>query len=87
MNHNAIYAIYPEVVTIDDSTGAFDKNGNKVEIDNVLVDNWIDPNNYKYDRIENYPSFADQFDTLYHGGYDAWKETIKLIKDKYPKPQ
>ena len=30
MNHSAIYAIYSQVVTIDDSAGAFDKNGNKV---------------------------------------------------------
>ena len=33
-----------------------------------------------------YPSFAEQFDTLYHGGYDAWKATIKQVKDEIPKP-
>jgi hypothetical protein len=33
MNHDAIYALYPNVVTVDDGTGAFDKDGNKVEID------------------------------------------------------
>lgn len=38
MNHNAIYALYPQVVTIDDGTGAFDKDGNKVEIDQSAVD-------------------------------------------------
>ena len=38
MNHNAIRAIYPQVVTIDDGTGAFDKDGNKVEIDESAVD-------------------------------------------------
>jgi hypothetical protein len=37
-------------------------------------------------RRQEYPSFADQFDLLYHGGYDAWKETIDTIKAKYPKP-
>jgi hypothetical protein len=41
---------------------------------------------YQRDRAAEYPSFADQFDTLYHGGYDAWKATIDAIKLKYPKP-
>ena len=45
---------------------------------------WID-NQYQRDRAKAYPSFADQFDTLYHGGYDAWKATIDEVKDKYPK--
>lgn len=41
---------------------------------------------YKDDRQMAYPSFADQFDTIYHQGIDAWKAEIKLVKDKYPKP-
>ena len=32
-----------------------------------------------------YPSFADQFDLLYHGGMDAWKAAIQAVKDQYPK--
>lgn len=32
MNHEAIYNLYPQVVMIDDSKGAFDANGNQVEI-------------------------------------------------------
>ena len=28
----------------------------------------------------------DQLDDIYHNGIDAWKETIKAVKDKYPKP-
>jgi len=40
---------------------------------------------YARNRANEYPSFADQFDLLYHGGYDAWKATIKAVKDKYPK--
>lgn len=41
---------------------------------------------YKYKRAREYPSIADQFDLLYHGGYDAWKAEIDKIKEKYPKP-
>jgi uncharacterized protein YrzB (UPF0473 family) len=33
MNHQAIFKAYPNVVTIDDEAGAFDANGNIVEID------------------------------------------------------
>ena len=85
MNHNAIYALYPTVVTIDDGTGAFDAQGNKVEIDMALVNAWVDPNTYKYQRAAEYPSIVDQLDTLYHGGIDAWKAEITTVKDKYPK--
>jgi hypothetical protein len=41
---------------------------------------------YQRQRKAAYPSFADQFDLLYHGGYDAWKASITEIKDQYPKP-
>lgn len=86
MNHKAIYKLYPQVVMVDDGTGAFDKDGNKVEIDLALVNAWVDPDAYKYARAKEYPSFAEQFDTLYHGGYNAWKAQIDAIKLKYPKP-
>ena len=85
MNHQAIYALYPQVVEIHDSTGAFDAQGNKVEIDLAAVAAWIDPDTYKYQRANAYPSFADQFDLLYHGGYDAWKAAIDIVKTQYPK--
>lgn len=40
---------------------------------------------YQRNRAAEYPPIADQLDTLYHGGYDAWKAQVKAIKDKYPK--
>jgi hypothetical protein len=46
-----------------------------------------DPEAYKYQRAAAYPSFADQFDLLYHGGMDAWKAAIQAVKDQYPKPE
>lgn len=85
MNHKAIYAIYPQVVTVDDGTGAFDKDGKKVEIDLDLVNSWVDPEAYKYARAKEYPSYADQFDTIFHKGLDAWKAQIQAVKNKYPK--
>ena len=85
MNHKAIYKLYPQVVIINEGTGAFDSNGNKVEINLDLVNAWVDPEQYKYDRARAYPSIVDQLDTLYHGGYDSWKASIDVVKNKYPK--
>ena len=47
INHKAIYALYPNVVSVDDTDGAFDKDGNKVTIDESAVNSWVDPNQYK----------------------------------------
>ena len=45
-----------------------------------------DDNQYQRDRESAYPSIQDQLDTLYHQGYDGWKEMIDEVKTKYPKP-
>jgi hypothetical protein len=37
-------------------------------------------------RAVAYPSIQDQLDTLYHGGYEAWKATITAVKEEFPKP-
>ena len=41
---------------------------------------------YQRDREKEYPTWQDQLDYIYHNGIDAWKATIKVTKDKYPKP-
>ena len=41
---------------------------------------------YKRNRASEYPSYADQFDTIFHEGVDEWKAQIQAVKDKYPKP-
>ena len=87
MNHNAIYALYPNVVSIHDTKGAMDKDGNPVEIDMALVDAWVDPNAYKQERATEYPPLTEQLDYIYHNGVEAWKTNmIQPVKDKYPKP-
>jgi hypothetical protein len=40
---------------------------------------------YGAKRDAEYPSIKDQLDDIYHNGIDAWKATIKVTKDKYPK--
>jgi hypothetical protein len=87
MNHNAIYALYPQVVTVDDGDGARDAQGNKVEIDMDAVNAWVDPNTYKYKRVAEYPSIGDQLDALWKGG-DAAAEMLAIVqavKAKYTK--
>lgn len=44
-------------------------------------------NQYQRDRAKEYPPIQDQLDTLYHQGYDGWKEEINKVKEKYPKPE
>jgi hypothetical protein len=46
------------------------------------IDDGLD---YQRKRRSEYPSIADQLDDIYHNGIDAWKATIKVTKDKYPK--
>ena len=82
--HLAIYATHPAIITIHGDE-AFDAAGNPVQYDEAVVQAHIDANIYKAQRASEYPSFADQFDLLYHGGMDAWKAAIQTVKDKYPK--
>jgi hypothetical protein len=41
---------------------------------------------YAEKRATAYPSIADQLDTIYHNGIDAWKAEIAAVKTEYPKP-
>jgi hypothetical protein len=89
MNHDAIRALYPNVVTIDDGTGAFDAQGNKVEIDMAAVNAWVNPSAYKHQRAAEYPPIGDQLDALWKGGIAAEEmlATVMAVKAKYPKPE
>ena len=46
----------------------------------------LENDSYKSQRKAEYPSIEDQLDDIYNNGIDAWKASIKTIKDKYPKP-
>ena len=88
MNHQAIYKLYPQVVTVDDGTGAFDANGNKVEIDLAAVNAWVDPDAYKYKRQAEYPPITDYLDGVVKGDQaqiDKYIADCQAVKAKYPK--
>ena len=46
----------------------------------------LENDSYKSKRGAEYPSHEEQWDIMYHSGFDAWKSKIKETKDKYPKP-
>ena len=76
LDHDAIRKAYPNAVTINDGTGAFDSSGNSITLDQSLVDAaraTLDAEaaavKYKTDRTRDgstiYASFGDQLDMLY----------------------
>jgi hypothetical protein len=88
MNHKAIYALYTNVVTIDDGTGAFDAEGNKVTIDMSIVNTWVDPEAYKAKRQAEYPPMTDYLDGVAKGDQaqiDKYIADCQAVKAKYPK--
>ena len=94
LDHGAIYKAYAgTVVSIDDTAGAFDKDGKSVTLEQSKIDAARVTLNaeaaaiaYQGQRKAEYPSIENQLDDIYHNGIDAWKATIKVTKDKYPKP-
>jgi len=76
LDHEAIYKAYSTVVSIDDTAGAFDKDGNSVTLEQSKIDaarTTLDAEaaavKYKTDRTTNgstvYASLGDQLDMLY----------------------
>ena len=102
LDHQAIRKAYPNAVTIDDGTGAFDESGNSISLDQSIIDaSRVELNklNYQKDRVFNfegkvtYASIGDQLDMLYQdmlaGKLDTtgtWATHIKSVKDANPKP-
>ena len=80
----AIHKLYPNVVVIRGDV-ACDADGNEIAYDQSAVQAYIDANAFKAQRQAEYPSYADQFDTIFHDGLDAWKAQIQAVKNKYPK--
>ncbi len=84
--HKAVRALYSNVTVVNGDI-AYDKDGNEVEVDQALIDSWVDPDEHKYQRMSEYPSIGDQLDALYHAGVfpEDMANKIKAVKNKYPK--
>ena len=93
MRHQAIYNTHSTVVSINAETDARDINGNVVELDESKIKTEQDKLEKQYSdqayarkRKADYPSYAEQFDLLYHKGISGLKAELKKTKDKFPKP-
>ena len=94
MSHEAIYNTHPSVISIDDSTGAFDVNGDAVVIDQSLVDAEVirlqaayDSQAYARNRKAEYDQlnqFEMQFDDK-ENTTTTWVDKINEIKGRHPK--
>jgi len=82
--NDPLRTLYPQIVHTKNDK-AFDIDGNEVIYDKDAVQAFVDSFAYQQKRANEYPSFAEQFDTIFHDGIDAWKAQIQAIKDKYPK--
>jgi len=92
MNHKAIYALYPDVVTIreqeDGSVLCYNAKDELVKITKTVVTNWVDPEEYKYQRQQEYPPMADYLDGIVKGNDTQVQKYIDdclAVKAKYPK--
>ena len=88
----AIHTLYPEAVKTKVKSNtemyAWDKDGNEIELDLDAINNWVDPEEYKYKRQQEYKPLAEQLDMQYHDvqdGTETWLDHIKEVKAKYPK--
>ena len=95
MRDEATRNLYPQVIRWDEKYGSFDKDGNKVSIDEKKVDEEekklraeYDAQEYARKRYRDYPDLREQLDYIYHNGIAKWKtNVIDPVKDKYPKPE
>ena len=81
---DAIFTLDPSIVTIRGDV-AYDANEQVVSYDLAAAEALVAANAYKELRSTAYPSIADQLDTIYHEGLDAWKATILAVKEEFPK--
>ena len=97
MNHTAIYNTHPTVVSIDDTTGCIDAQGNAVVLDEALITAELqrlqaeyDSKQYARDRAKAYPSLTEQADMAYwdrQNGTTTLDDAITAVKEQYPKPK
>ena len=93
MKHEAIYALYDNVVTVDDGAGAFDEDGNKVTIDEDAVaakaNELATATAYIGKRQAAFASVGDQLDMQYWDAVNStttWKDHVAKVKSDNKKP-
>jgi hypothetical protein len=85
--HEAIYKLYPNVVTIRGDV-AYDANEQEVTYDEVAVQAEVDANAYIEKRRAEYPNITDYLDAIVKGDdtqKQAYIDACLAVKAKYPK--
>jgi len=90
--HKAIFSIHNNVISVNGDTQetivAKDINGNDVIINWSQVNAWVDPEQYKYNRANEYPPIQEQLDMQYWdkvNGTTTWQDAIAKVKSDNPK--
>ena len=92
LDHEAIYKAYPDAVTVDDGTGAFDKDGKSITLEQSKIDAArveLSKLDYRFKRADEYPSIQEQLDMQYwdkKNGTTTWIDAIAKVKSDNPKP-
>jgi hypothetical protein len=96
LDHDAIFKAYPDVKRIHDDMGAFDKDGNSVDLEQSKIDTARTELNtaaasvkYQSDRSTAFASIGDQLDMQYWdavNGTTTWKDHVAKVKADNPKP-
>jgi len=102
MNYDidAILRAYPTASRVSSKYGAFDADGNQIELDQTLVDAAaaeiqaeLDATQYQRNRQPEYPSLATFADAYYwaqkgdNTKMDEYVASCDAVKAKYPKPE
>jgi hypothetical protein len=87
--YSIILKLYPNVAYVN-IKGAFDSEGNIVEIDDNLVQQEYAKIEYVDKRAKEYPNLLDYIDGVVKGDQeqiDAYIAACQAVKTKYPKPE
>lgn len=96
MNHGAIYRAHPEVVAIYEDRGAFDKDGNQVQLDQAKVDAAAvivaQEQALESARQSRAAAYAAEADPLFFKAQrgeattEEWSAKVEEIRARYPYP-
>lgn len=96
LNHEAIRRAYPQVVVVDDGTGAFDADGNPVQLDPIKIDSAASivakEQELETARLNRVAAYLAESDPLFfkaqrgEATMDEWKAAVAAIKLRFPYP-
>ena len=99
LDHEAIRKAYPDAITVDDGTGAFDKDGKSITLEQSKIDAARTTLNteaakiaYQSVRQPLYPSLGDFADAMYWNSkgdsskLTAYYAACEKVKTDNPKP-